>query len=97
MDSGLSIPPWAGRRRGDALRLVKSRGAAHSEPCCICKQRIDYSLRHPDPASCSVQHLRAQRDYPHLRWVPSNWAPAHLSCNTSEGARAPSSLGLMSE
>lgn len=97
MDAGLTIPPWAGRRRADALRHVKAKGIANDEPCCICGQPIDYTLSYPAPWSCSVQHLRSQRDFPKLRWDPSNWGPAHLDCNTSEGARVGTSLGLMSE
>ena len=91
------VPAWAGRRKKAATEWVRRVGEAEGAPCCICRQSIDYALRYPDPGSCSVQHLQPQRDFPHLRWVRSNWAPAHLLCNTSQGVNPAADLGLMSE
>lgn len=96
MIDGRVIPEWGGRRKQKATELVRRRGEAAGLPCCICEQPINYALRYPHPDSCSVQHLRSQRDFPHLRWEPSNWAPAHLYCNTSLGVGSPADLGVMS-
>lgn len=97
MSDGRHIPEWAGRRRADALALVKAQGRRSKSPCCICKQSIDYSLSYPHPQSCSVQHLRSRKSYPHLTWDRSNWAPAHLDCNKSEGAGDRLPLGVVSQ
>lgn len=97
MSEGLSIPPWEGRRRADALRYVKAKGRAEGAPCCICGQKIDYSLTYPDPASCTVQHTKSRKYFPHLTWESSLWKPAHASCNQSAGAGEVGTLGLMTE
>lgn len=89
-------PPWSGRRTTQATELVRRQGEALGLPCCICGQPINYRLRWPDPYSCSLQHVKSQRDFPHLRWEPSNWAPSHLDCNTRLGAGDPTDLGVMS-
>lgn len=86
MDTGASIPTWGGRRAQDALAQVKAKGRRRKTPCCICGQRIDYSIPSTEPDGCSVQHVKSRKVYPALTWDPSNWAPAHRSCNTSEGA-----------
>jgi len=93
------IPPWEGRAAREALRWVKATGRAADpqSPCVICEQPIDYDLVYPDPAACSVQHIRSRRDFPHLTWVRSNWGPAHALCNSSAGAgdSGPIDLGVM--
>lgn len=87
---------WSGRRATEALRWVKARGRLDGAPCCICDQPIDWTLTHPDPESCSVQHLKSRRFHPELTWDRSNWAPAHLRCNKSagDGSRDHLDLGL---
>lgn len=95
MDLGVTVPPWSGRRRAQAIEYVRRRGEAEGAACVLCDQAIDYSLRYPHPQSCSVQHVRSQRDFPLLRWDPANWAPAHLDCNWAAGARGRQDLGLM--
>lgn len=91
------VPPWAGRRRVEALERVKADGRRTNAPCVICRLPINYSLEYPNPMSCSVQHLKSRSSHPHLTWVPSNWAPSHLECNTSLGNREWQGLGVMSE
>lgn len=49
----------------------------------------------PGGAVVSVQHLMARSTHPRLTWVPSNWAPAHLSCNKSAGATGRTAEGSM--
>lgn len=95
MDSGLSIPEWAGRRRSDALRQIKAAGQANNTPCDICGQAIDYSLEYPHPQSCSVQHVKSRKLYPSLTWEPSNWRPSHSDCNKSAGVEQPLGLGVV--
>ena len=58
-------------------------------PCCICGQPIDYTLKHPDPGSFSVQHLKDWHNHPELREEPTNLDSAHLGCNSSEGTSGP--------
>lgn len=82
---GLSVPAWSGRRAQDALARVKSIGRRKKAPCCICGQRIDYSLPSREPEGCTVQHIKSRKLFPHLTWDPKNWAPAHGACNQSAG------------
>lgn len=96
MTTGLMNPEWGGRRKQKATELVRRLGESKGLPCCICRQRIDYRLRYPHPGSCSVEHVKSQSLFPQLRWEPSNWAPAHLLCNTGLGAGDPTDLGVMS-
>lgn len=88
---------WGGRRAQRALEQVRAWGEARGIPCCICGQPIDYRLRKPDPRSCSVQHVKPRRSFPHLTWDPRNWAPAHLLCNTAETQRTDQPLGVTSD
>ncbi len=92
-----AVKPWSGRAASDALARVKAEGQRKRTPCCICRMPINYRLEYPDPDSCSVQHVKSRKHYPHLVWSPSNWAPAHLGCNQSQGARADEGLGVVSE
>ena len=90
---------WGGRRATQALALIKAEGRRHGSPCVICSQAIDYTLTHPHPDSCSVQHVRSRKARPDLIWDRDNWAPAHLVCNQSagDGLRGdPYDLGLTS-
>lgn len=95
--SGVYNPPWSGRRASDALARVKASGRKVAAPCCICEQGIDYSLEYPHPQSCSVQHLKSRKVYPHLTWEPGNWAPAHLDCNKAAGSQEAAGMGVTSQ
>jgi 5-methylcytosine-specific restriction endonuclease McrA len=95
--AGTYNPPWSGRRAKDALIKVKALGRSRKTECCICKQGIDYSLEYPHPQSCSVQHVKSRKVYPHLTWEPSNWEPAHLDCNKAAGTKEPGGMGITSE
>jgi hypothetical protein len=94
---GRHIPAWSGRRKVVATARVNAEGrsATPPKPCVICEQSIDYDLPTSHPDSCSVQHLKARSTHPHLTWLPSNWAPAHLNCNKSAGASGRTSEGTM--
>lgn len=81
----MSIPQWSGRRAADALAQVKAKGRRENAPCCLCEQPIDYSIPSTEPDGCTVQHIKSRKLFPALTWVPSNWAPAHRSCNGSAG------------
>lgn len=85
-DLGQSVPHWSGRRAAAALRQVKARGRRLNLPCCLCGQPIDYSIPSTEESGCTVQHVRSRKHFPHLTWDPSNWAPAHRGCNSSDGA-----------
>jgi 5-methylcytosine-specific restriction endonuclease McrA len=94
----MTIPKWGGRRATEALARVKSEGRRKKRPCFLCGQDIDYSLPSTDPDGCTVQHIRSRRDFPHLTWVSSNWAPAHLACNQSAGTgENPTEAGVTSQ
>ena len=85
---------WEGRRRAEALKRVKAKGARSRTPCVICGDAIDYRLTYPDPWSCSVQHVKSKKNHPELIWDPSNWAPAHLYCNKVDQAGEALDLGV---
>lgn len=91
------IAPWAGRRKVEATRRVREEGRRAGSLCVICKQPIDYDLPSSHPDSCSVQHLKPKSLYPLLTWAPSNWGPAHLSCNKSAGANVSESPEVTSQ
>ena len=93
----LPVPKWEGSRAQKALAQVRAHGSAKHLPCVLCGQPIDYSLRKPNPGSCSVQHVKPRALYPHLTWEPSNWAPAHLSCNVGERRGDSAGLGVTSD
>ena len=92
----MQIPKWEGRRAQQARARVKQVGANRNLPCCICNQPIDYKLPSTDPDGCSVQHLKPRKTFPQLTWDPNNWAPAHLACNKSAGAKINAPLGVTS-
>lgn len=60
--------------------------AASAMPCSLCKKPIDYRLKFPHRMSFSLEHRVPV-------WAggsdtdPANLAAAHLSCNSSRGAR----------
>lgn len=85
VDAGASVPKWGGRRATAALDRVKSLGRRNKTPCCLCGRKIDYDLPSTHPDGCTVQHIQSRHRFPHLTWAPSNWAPAHRSCNSSAG------------
>ena len=81
------VRPWSGRAAVEALDWVRRVGRAHSLPCCLCGEPIDYDLRAPDGMSCSVEHVKPRKTHPELTWDRRNWAPAHLVCNQGGGGR----------
>lgn len=81
----VDVPAWGGRRAQEALQRVRSIGRRVKAPCVVCGQPIDYSLPGKHPDGCTVQHIKSRKLFPQLTWAPSNWAPAHRSCNTSAG------------
>lgn len=104
-DTGLSIPPWSGRRAQQALDQVrqdhkpggpKATNPQTGTPCVICGMAIPYESR-GKPDSLTVQHVKSRRDFPHLTWDSRNHEPAHASCNYAAGADGGlTSLGLTS-
>lgn len=87
---------WGGRRAQAALTAVRTVGQRDALPCVICDMPIDYTLRAPHKQACTVQHLKARSTHPHLTWEPSNWAPAHADCNSSQGRALAVGLGATS-
>jgi 5-methylcytosine-specific restriction endonuclease McrA len=59
----------------------------HYGPVCwLCKRAIDLSLRWPHPFSYTVHHLVPLARGGALLDL-DNARPAHLTCNSSQGAR----------
>lgn len=76
------------------IRDYRAECDAASLPCWLCRQPIDYTLRHrprrpiPDGAF-EADHFRAWADFPHLRMDRANLRPSHHSCNRARSNRAP--------
>ena len=68
-----------------ARRRVTDIVRARRRPCCICGEKIDYSLTWPNPRSFSVQHVISRKVRPDLTFDPTNCDSAHLDCNQSLG------------
>jgi hypothetical protein len=84
-------------RTGSRWRALVRNLKAQRLPCALCHQTIDYTLDWPDPYCFSVDHIRPVSTHPHLAEDPSNLQAAHLSCNSSRGARTPRpALGVTS-
>lgn len=79
------------RRIADDLRRRRV------QPCCICQQRIDYSLPADDEQAFTVEHKIPRSVRPDLADDPSNCGPAHAECNKRRGNREFQGLGQLSE
>lgn len=75
--------PW--RKNKAARDRCTAIVRAWRRPCCICHEPIDYSLRHPNPRSFSVQHIIPKSVRPDLIFDVLNLDAAHLDCNQSKG------------
>jgi len=68
------------------------------EPCWICGQPIDYTLKFPHPQSWSLDHAIPIKHNPRLMLEPNNFRSAHLHCNNNRGTDTPAAdLGQPSE
>lgn len=72
-------------KNGNDRRRVSGHVKARREPCCICSEPIDYTLRWPNPRSFSVQHVISRSVKPSLMFDVTNCKAAHLDCNQSQG------------
>ena len=78
--------PCAGRQWTEATRPFRAACAATNAPCALCGQPIDYRLTGNHKRAFTVDHIIA-------RWAggppldPTNWQPAHRTCNSSRGAK----------
>ena len=96
---------WSGREAQNGLAWLRNvhrpggvlASSPNGSPCVICGGDIDYVLRYPHPDSLSLQHVKPRSMYPELTRVRSNWAPSHLHCNSSLGAREESPGGEFPE
>jgi 5-methylcytosine-specific restriction endonuclease McrA len=87
----------AAGRKGSRWRRLHAGQKAKRLGCWLCSQPIDYQLDWPDPQSFSVDHAQPLSTHPHLAEDPGNLRSAHLSCNSSRGAKAPRpALGVTS-
>jgi hypothetical protein len=88
---GRSAQPTGRRagRTGSRWRALVKNQKAQRLPCWLCAQPIDYTLDWPDPQSFSVDHAKPLSTHPPLAEDPGNLRSAHLSCNSSRGAKDP--------
>jgi 5-methylcytosine-specific restriction endonuclease McrA len=72
-------------------RKAKAEFLAANRTCWICGHPID-------PDRDQIDHVLAASQYPHLRYDPANWRPAHgwrkcptcgIACNQSRGIKPP--------
>lgn len=72
-------------RSGRHYRKVKKQFRDQCEKrgsiCWLCGKPIDYTLKHPDPLSFSLDHRFMWHTHPHLRHDPANFEASHLRCN----------------
>ena len=67
-------------------KVIRERLLAAGEPCGICGQPVDGSIKAPDPMSASLDHitpLAAHGDH-----EDDNLQLTHLGCNARKGARS---------
>lgn len=86
----------AGHTIGRSTRRFRRLAAelkTQRRPCCVCGQRIDYSLSNPHPESFSVEHIKSWADHTELREDPANLDAAHLGCNSAKGRHGKLTLG----
>lgn len=81
----MATNPCSGRPWQTATAPFRHECAALNRRCALCGQAINYDLRSPHRLAFTVDHIIP-------RWAggpamnPSNWQPAHRSCNSSRGA-----------
>lgn len=68
------------------VRAFRAECAAAAAPCWLCRQPIDYTLRHrpgkPIPAGAfEADHYKGWAAYPHLRMDRGNLRASHHGCN----------------
>jgi hypothetical protein len=59
------------------------------EPCWLCCEAIDYTLKFPHPRSWLLDHVIPVKDNPALMLNASNWRSAHLDCNNRRQSDEP--------
>lgn len=78
--------PCAGRTWQARTLRARLAWADANQPCALCGNPINYHLRWPHRLSLTVDHITPL-------WAggkaldPTNWQPAHQTCNSSRGAR----------
>ena len=58
--------------------------AVAAKPCALCHLPIDYTLHRSHRESLTVDHI-VPLMHDGRMFEPSNWQPAHRSCNASKG------------
>lgn len=76
------------------IRAFRADCEQANTPCWLCRQPIDYTLRHrpgkpiPDGAF-EADHYKTWSGYPHLRMDRANLRASHHSCNRARSAKEP--------
>lgn len=80
--SNLSNGSLERKVKGQFRFQCKSRNAR----CAYCHGEIDYSAPRNTARSFEAAHKLAVKTHPHLAYEPSNFIPAHSSCNRTAQA-----------
>lgn len=81
MSGNYSTPRW--RKLRATFRLDCER---RQLPCGICRQPIDYRLKHPNPDAWHPDHIKPALHHPELFWRLDNLQPSHARCNWARHA-----------
>lgn len=73
------------KRRDTFRRII----AADQPPCHICHNPIDYTLKHPDPHSFTIDHITPLDVTGPDGDTLDNIAAAHRKCNRDKSNRPP--------
>ena len=85
---------WQTRRAQNLRNDYRDQCEEANAPCWLCGQPINYHAAANTPNAFELDHFLPQDDYPELALEPSNFRPAHCSCNRARGKReAPTALG----
>lgn len=78
---------WSTRRGREARAAYRAECEERNAPCWLCGQPIDYGAISGTPNAFELDHRLPRADYPELTFEPSNFAPAHSSCNRARGKK----------
>lgn len=74
---------WAYRVARDKLK------ATHQQPCVLCAEWIDYTLKAPHPMRFAAEHVIPVRDGGTWR---DGLLPSHVQCQNEQGGRVRAGL-----
>nr|DAT11399.1 MAG TPA: HNH endonuclease [Caudoviricetes sp.] len=90
------MPRPQNRRYKNLKKLYKHECATTQAPCWLCGQPINYNLPHTHNDAFTIDHMLPYSTHPELLEDPTNFRPAHRSCNIQRSNKTPDSLGTLS-